>query len=195
MDRYVKQVLSMADNGAGVEYIARVVSEPVERVQAVIDGKLDRLEPIRPPRVKRSPKPTKKVLVPVSRPFPALTEAMTDGERIIVLTKHGLSAQKIRRHLKAPLTTKAINNYATKKLGPARQGKNSASNLIDATFMPYVEFCLAKLGKNKFACELCLDRVPAGCVVHHTKYEGATVYDLMYICQSCNCARENVGLA
>lgn len=189
MDRYVKQVLAMGEDGAGVEYIARVVSEPVERVQAVIDGNLDRLDPTAPPRS------NPERLVPVTRPFPELTDSMTDGNRIIVLTKHGLSAVKIRRYLKSTYTNDQITRYVRRKLGPRRAGNTSMQiDWIPVSFMPYIHYCLEHIGKDRYRCELCLDQVPKGCVVHHTKYEGATIYDLMYLCQSCNLARENTGL-
>lgn len=130
----------------------------------------------------------------MTRPFPVLTDDMTDGDRIITLTKHGLSARKIQKYLKTPLTIRVITSHATRVLGPRRRANNSSANLITASFMPYVQWCLEQIGKDKYTCELCLEPVPKGCIVHHTKYEGATIYDLMYICGSCNLARENVGL-
>lgn len=189
MDYYVKQVLAMAEDGASVQYIAHVVSEPVERVQDVLDGKLYRLDSTfqQPPKHRRP--------VPITRPFPELTDDMTDGERVIALTEHGLSAEKIRKYLKRPIGARAISQYATKKLGRPRCGRTSAeATWIVSWMVPLIHQLLAELGKDRYRCELCLDPVPKGCTIHHTRYEDSTLYDLMYLCQSCNLARENKGL-
>lgn len=138
----------------------------------------------------------KKPLEPATRPFPVLTPDMTDGERILALTKHGLSARKLKKYLHNPtMSEKSIGNYVLKKLGPMRKGNASVANWIGPSFKPYVIEALRLLGKNPYICEICLESVPKGCVIHHTKYEGATVYDLMYICMSCNLSRENKGLS
>ena len=49
-----------------------------------------------------------------------------------------------------------------------------------------------KLGKDPNLCELCgrVGRMD----IHHTKYEGATLYDLIFACRSCNLQTENKGL-
>lgn len=172
------------------EYLAAFLNIPVQRVLDAKQGIYEE-EPVKPP------KPKKAKLVPVTRPFPRLTQDMSDGERIIVLTNHGLSAQKIRKHLHNPsLSTQAIQKYILKKLGPAVTGNASQErhNQITGTFMPYVIEALTRLGKDRYTCEICLEPVPKGCIVHHTKYEGATVYDLMYVCGSCNLSRANKGL-
>ena len=48
-----------------------------------------------------------------------------------------------------------------------------------------------KLGKSDTSCDLCGKATPNGADVHHTKYEKATLYDLMFVCRKCNCATEN----
>lgn len=186
----------MSRSGAGVEYIARVVSEPVERVQAVIDGKLDRFAPAPIPGPTHVRKPAARgALVPVSRPFPKLADDMTDDERIIVLTSHGISAAKIRPYLRRPIETRVIQRRAAKKLGPQRTGRTSTEVTWIASWMfPIIHPLLAELGKDRYRCDLCAEPVPGGCSIHHTRYEGSTIYDLMYVCRSCNLARENKGL-
>ena len=42
-------------------------------------------------------------------------------------------------------------------------------------------------------CELC-EGIAMPYEIHHTKYEGATYYDLRVVCRSCNRIGENVGL-
>jgi len=41
-------------------------------------------------------------------------------------------------------------------------------------------------------CELCLEVIPGNKYdIHHTKYDGATYYDLLVVCRSCNLLGEN----
>lgn len=57
-----------------------------------------------------------------------------------------------------------------------------------------VEHCLRKIGHTFDHCELCgvtdkkLD-------IHHTKYDGATIYDLQVVCHKCNTQEVNRYLA
>ncbi|NQD41435.1 hypothetical protein [Glutamicibacter halophytocola] len=136
----------------------------------------------------------KTMLTPVTRPFPKLTPDMSDTEKIVILAKHGLSAHKIQPYLSTPIDKAVISRNLKKVLGPVSKESSSKENAIHPSFMVYVVEALDRLGKDRYTCEICLDPVPKGCVVHHTKYEGATVYDLMYICQSCNLSRTNRGL-
>lgn len=58
---------------------------------------------------------------------------------------------------------------------------------------PYIMECFKLMGKSTNICEQCgitdkkLD-------IHHTKYDGATVYDLQLVCRSCNLKADNKGL-
>jgi hypothetical protein len=50
-------------------------------------------------------------------------------------------------------------------------------------------------GRNFTQCELCTVRIPKGHhEIHHTKYEGATYYDLRIVCRSCNKLPTNMNL-
>ncbi|BAH33192.1 hypothetical protein [Rhodococcus erythropolis] len=172
------------------KYISHFLQIDVQLVADARSGKF----PFDEPKKQRMPQRSRAKLVPVSRPFPKLTDTMTDGDRIIALTRHGLSASKIQKFLTRPASTKSINQHATKVLGPPKKGNNSVENWLDPTIRVYVVECMSRLGKNPYQCELFLDHVSKGCQIHHTKYAGATVYDLMYICSSCNLSRENKGL-
>lgn len=47
-------------------------------------------------------------------------------------------------------------------------------------------------GRDFTQCELCPAKIPQGKHnIHHTKYEGATYYDLRIVCAKCNNAPEN----
>ena len=49
-------------------------------------------------------------------------------------------------------------------------------------------------GRDLYLCEMCGNRQEVRCVIHHTKYLGATFRDLMLVCQRCNVQKENQNL-
>ena len=49
-----------------------------------------------------------------------------------------------------------------------------------------------QLGKNPKICEFCGKR--GRTVIHHKKYNGATLYDLAFVCSKCNNQTENRNL-
>lgn len=58
-------------------------------------------------------------------------------------------------------------------------------NYGSGLMIDYIYECFRRLGKDLKTCEQCgitdkkLD-------IHHTKYDGATVYDLQLLCHKCN---------
>lgn len=116
-------------------------------------------------------------------------------EQIVKLTIEGMSAAKVKQKLNLPISVRAIQRVAAKHVGASGTNKNGAAYFIPAFFMPLIHTLLAELGLNRYECGICHDLVPKGCIVHHTKYEGVTIFDLMYVCVSCNNSRTNVGLA
>lgn len=74
---------------------------------------------------------------------------------------------------------------------------NSQDNQLHS-IREYVVFLMEQEGRitDNTICEYCLEPCPGNkWEIHHTKYEGATYYDLMVVCRKCNRAPENVGLA
>ena len=57
----------------------------------------------------------------------------------------------------------------------------------------YIKAILKSQGRDFSKCELCGAKLKKP-VIHHTKYEGATMNDIQIICQSCNLKKENTGL-
>ena len=47
-------------------------------------------------------------------------------------------------------------------------------------------------GQDRSVCGMCDKIGPT--VIHHTKYDGATIYDLIFVCQKCNTQPENKHL-
>lgn len=111
------------------------------------------------------------------------------------LTRKGMSARTVRDKLGLSLSSDQVSRIARQMVGPMGQGRNSFDNAISPTFMFYVVECLQSLGKDRYQCGICEARQTKPCIVHHTKYEGCTVYDLMYVCVSCNLSRVNKGLS
>ena len=61
------------------------------------------------------------------------------------------------------------------------------------TLRPHIMECFKRMGKKMDECELCgITGVKLD--IHHTKYDGATVYDLKLACRSCNLIKENLNL-
>lgn len=69
--------------------------------------------------------------------------------------------------------------------------------LVDNDTMFYemlVRPLMIHIGKNPSKCEQCDKKVKTP-YIHHTKYQGATLYDLQFVCRRCNSNPKNVGLA
>lgn len=65
-------------------------------------------------------------------------------------------------------------------------------DLYGAPFRDIVSNLMVRNGQNAKRCFQC--GIVTDCVIHHTRYKGATVKDLQYICQRCNLHPRNVGL-
>lgn len=66
------------------------------------------------------------------------------------------------------------------------------SDQIHGVFRDYVLECFRRMGKSFDKCEQCgvIDKL----IIHHTKYDDATVYDLQLVCYKCNLAPGNILL-
>lgn len=52
---------------------------------------------------------------------------------------------------------------------------------------PLIVSLMETQGRNFNICELCNAHIPKGNYnIHHTKYEGATYYDLRIVCRKCD---------
>lgn len=60
---------------------------------------------------------------------------------------------------------------------------------------PIVIALMKSTDRDFNTCEQCNKHIPDGKFdIHHTKYNGATYYDLQIVCRSCNLTGDNVGL-
>lgn len=61
---------------------------------------------------------------------------------------------------------------------------------------PYILFLMEQEARDFTECELCGREIAADeFEIHHTRYEGATYYDLRIVCRSCNRKEENLFLS
>lgn len=76
-------------------------------------------------------------------------------------------------------------------MSTAKAKDNQIENL-----RPYILAMMKEEGRNFEQCELGGEPIPKGKFdIHHTKYDGATYYDLRIVCRKCNHAPENCLLA
>lgn len=59
----------------------------------------------------------------------------------------------------------------------------------------YIVALAIRDGRDLHTCEICRNPIKGTAVFHHTKYEGATYYDLKIACTRCNTQKENQLLA
>lgn len=71
----------------------------------------------------------------------------------------------------------------------------SKTHGFDRYFRKIIVALMEQHGRDFTQCELCPAKIPEGKFdIHHTKYEGATFWDLRIVCKKCNHAPQNVGL-
>ena len=71
-----------------------------------------------------------------------------------------------------------------------RKRADASQNILDL-----VHAIWGSQGKDYTRCELCQAKLSRKSgEVHHTKYVGATLKDLVWVCHSCNMRQENIGL-
>lgn len=121
---------------------------------------------------------------------------MTERDaNIVKLAKSGLPARKIAGRLGVGVTTRQVQRVVRRELGARPQTNNSADNAL-GNMRDYIEALMIEaLEKDPFFCEICEERQGRKCDIHHRKYEGATLYDLQFVCRSCNLAHANKGLS
>jgi hypothetical protein len=90
------------------------------------------------------------------------------------------------------------------KSEPISRGDYIPRNVGEPGRQPYDHFGKSMLeilrnlfvmeGRDLHVCELCGERQETYCIIHHTKYLGATFRDLMLVCQRCNLQPDNKHL-
>ena len=114
---------------------------------------------------------------------------------IIPMLENGDGPAHIIETLGLTITRRQIQRIAVDR-GIARNNSGAGRLDIDngePIFKDYIRYCLIE--HRKLDPNLCAQCGKTGKMdVHHTKYEGATLYDLEFVCRRCNLAPRNVGL-
>lgn len=63
----------------------------------------------------------------------------------------------------------------------------------DVRIRDYIITLLEHWGRDFTTCEECGNKMGVP-YLHHTKYDGATIYDILIVCAKCNSKTENKGL-
>lgn len=76
---------------------------------------------------------------------------------------------------------------------PRRQYRDEFS--LTHEMRTLVQNMMRRDGRDFSKCEMCGGEIKEGkAELHHTKYKGATYYDLLIVCHKCNTQPENRGL-
>lgn len=115
-------------------------------------------------------------------------------EEMIELAQQGYSARDIKEslHLACGVrhVQRLIKPYRPERLKAPTRHPGDALGPIHDILTQLME----QKGLNPKVCGLCGLPQFKKCDIHHTKYEGATLDDLMFVCRKCNTAPRNVGL-
>lgn len=123
----------------------------------------------------------------------------TNYEPILEMLRRGCGPAEIIETLGLSITRRQIQRIA-RKYGMDRPhergGRLDADSIGNGPMRSILEHCLITIrGLDPCLCSDCGRRSAQKCDIHHTKYEGATIYDLEFICRRCNTSRRNIGLA
>jgi hypothetical protein len=115
---------------------------------------------------------------------------------VLPMLRNGDGPAHIIETLGLDVTKRAIQKLAISHGVERPHIRNGRLDEDNATpiFQEYVRHCL--ISHRKLDPNLCAQCGVTGKMdVHHTKYEGATIYDLEFVCRKCNTSPRNVGLA
>ncbi len=124
-------------------------------------------------------------------------KAKTDPAPILDLYKQGLSAAKIVERLGLQISARQVMRIVKDNgLSVARVtvGRHRRDTLVEPLRSLVVQQ-LAARGDDPYFCVICKEQQDNKCDIHHTKYAGASIADLAYVCRSCNLAGAQMGLA
>lgn len=97
----------------------------------------------------------------------------------------------LARQVQRIIKNHGLDAHPRTKIG----GRERRNQDFVSIFRPLVEQLLVDhRGLDPFTCGECGERQTRKCDIHHTKYEGATLFDLMFVCRTCNLAPRNKGL-
>jgi hypothetical protein len=118
-------------------------------------------------------------------------------QAIVELWNRGMSASRIIEELSLDVTVRQVQRigaeYGNRKVRAS--GRLQADQDFIRLYRPLLEPLMASRGHDPYRCDLCGKVSDKKRTIHHTKYEGATLDDLVYACWSCQHQASNHGLA
>jgi hypothetical protein len=117
-------------------------------------------------------------------------------QEIIELWNEGESAGQIVQRLHLPITVRQVQRigaeYGSRRLRAS--GRLASDDYINPLKDIIIQLMVQR-GDDPHLCALCGDRSEKRMTIHHTRYEGATLADLVFACMRCQLQWENRGLA
>lgn len=115
-------------------------------------------------------------------------------EEMIEMAREGYSASTIKDVLKLSCTVRHIQRLI-QPYRPVRPVPERVSgDHLSAVMRDIITQLLVEKGHHPKICGVCGLPQYRDCDIHHLKYEGATLDDLVFACRKCNNAPANVGL-
>ena len=125
-----------------------------------------------------------------------------DYKEIIELWNYGYSASRIKEKLGLDITVRHIQRIGadqgnrSQRYSELQSGWNEDDHyFVSGIYRSIIEQLMVKNGQDPYTCTLCGKQTTKKMTIHHTKYEGATIYDLVFACWSCQHQFSNHGLA
>lgn len=121
-----------------------------------------------------------------------------DYEPIIALLREGHGPAFIIEKLGLKISKRWVQRIAVQN-GIVRPHQTAGRLDSDHYTSPIRDIILHALielrGLDPHVCSDCGAQSKQMHDIHHTKYEGATIYDLAFLCRKCNTSPRNVGLS
>lgn len=110
---------------------------------------------------------------------------------IVARYNQGVRCTKIATEFS--LTPRTVQRIVRDRLGtPAANRKGKSLDFQLGHLREIVIELLRQQHRLFDKCEICNDPIPKGKFdLHHTKYEGATINDLLIVCRACNVSQQN----
>jgi hypothetical protein len=121
----------------------------------------------------------------------------TDYEPILRMLRLGRGPAEIIETLGLSIGRRQIQRIAQKHgmVRPQQRIGRLDEDHMATMFDAIVEQCMVQYrGLDPYLCSDCGRRTKTKCDIHHLKYDGATLYDLAFVCRRCNTSPINVGL-
>ena len=92
----------------------------------------------------------------------------------------------------AGITPRQVQRIIRDRVGPMPKGPGKSTDYQLANLRGMIVQLLEDVGRDFTVCEQCNEDIPEGKFdLHHTKYDGAALNDIIIVCRACNLSRVN----